>query len=155
MDAVRVARVDERADLVELQRRASLANPGDRAALEAHPEAVNTPEEQFVAGQVIVAESEGAVTGFASYVPRDDGGLELDALFVEPDRQRRGVAMALIRWGVEFAQRSGVSSIHVIGNPHAREFYLAAGFTELGTAETLFGPATEYLLRVPESAARL
>ncbi|MEO8527947.1 MAG: GNAT family N-acetyltransferase [Pseudolysinimonas sp.] len=153
MIAIRLARLDEREELVELQRRASLANPGDRAALEAHPEAVDTPAEQFLAGQVIVAETEEGVCGFAAYLPRGDGDLELDALFVEPDRWRRGLARALVAYGSELARRSGARTIHVIGNPHAREFYLSVGFESWREASTQFGPATEYVLAVRDVAS--
>lgn len=136
--AIRTARADERHALIELQRRASLANPGDRAALEAHPEAVDTPAEQFEAGQVFVAELDGAVQGFSALVPRDDGDLELDALFVDPPMWRRGIAMELV-----------ADAVRVIGNPHAHAFYLAAGFVETGAAETQFGPAPTYVLAIP------
>jgi GNAT superfamily N-acetyltransferase len=143
---VRIARIEERAALIELQRRASLANPGDRAVLEAHPEAIDTPREQFEAGQVVVADVGGEVAGFAAYLPRADGAFELDALFVEPAMWRRGIARVLIGYGRDLARGSGAPAIHVIGNPHARDFYLALGFGPAGTAETQFGPATEYVL---------
>lgn len=66
-----------------------MANPGDRAAIEAHPDAVDTPADQFQAGQVFVAEGNGVVQAFSAFAPRDDGGMELDALFVEPALWRR------------------------------------------------------------------
>lgn len=150
---VRTARPDERAALVELQRRASVANPGDRAALEAHPDAVDTPREQFEAGQVVVAEADGAVAGFAAFLPRADGGVELDALFVEPASWRHGIGRVLIGYGRGLAGRSGASAIHVIGNPHAHEFYLALGFVPTRSAHTQFGPATEYVLPLTRPAA--
>ncbi|MEO8093945.1 MAG: GNAT family N-acetyltransferase [Pseudolysinimonas sp.] len=148
MITIRTARTDERLDLIELQRRASLANPGDRAAMEAHPEAVDTPAEQFEAGQVTVAEIDGAVLGFAALIPRDDGNLELDALFTEPAAWRQGIARALVQHGADRARADGISAIHVIGNPHAAEFYLAVGFVPIGPADTEFGPATAYELRL-------
>jgi len=150
---VRIARVDERAALIELQRRASLANPGDRAVLEDHPEAIDTPRGQFLAEQVVAAETDGEVAGFAAFLPRTDGAFELDALFVEPAMWRRGIASTLIRYGSDLAAKNGMSAIHVIGNPHAREFYLALGFVPAGTAETQFGSATEYVLTVTPPGA--
>ncbi|MEO8262166.1 MAG: GNAT family N-acetyltransferase [Pseudolysinimonas sp.] len=148
MIRIRIARPDERLDIIELQRRASLANPGDRNVLLEHPEAVDTPAEQFTAGQVSVAEIDGVVLGFAALIPRDDGNLELDALFTEPTAWRRGIARALVAHGAERARADGVAAIHVIGNPHAEQFYLAAGFVPLGIADTEFGPGTEYELRL-------
>ena len=146
--AIRVARLDERLDVIELQRRASLANPGDRAALLAHPEAVDTPAEQFAAGQVTVAEIEGTVLGFAAMIPREDGDIELDALFTEPSWWRQGIARALVRHGAEQARLGGAKALYVIGNPHAEQFYLAEGFVPTGAANTEFGPATAYVLRL-------
>lgn len=148
MITVRTARTDERRDLIELQRRASLANPGDRDILLEHPEAVDTPAEQFAAGQVTLAEIDGAVVGFAAVIPRNDGKAELDALFTDPPAWRRGVARALVSDAADRARANGVPAIHVIGNPHAREFYLAAGFVPIGPADTEFGPATAYELRL-------
>jgi len=113
-----------------------------------HPEAVDTPAEQFAAGQVTVAEIDGTILGFAVMVPREDGDLELDALFTEPAAWRRGIARTLVSHGAERARADGVSVIHVIGNPHAEQFYLAAGFVPLRSADTEFGPATAYELRL-------
>ena len=102
---------------------------------------------------MVVAEIDDEVAGFASFLPRADGGLELDALFSEPAMWRRGVASALIGYGRNLARENGVSAIHVIGNPHAREFYLALGFVPLRAVETQFGPATEYVLTLATPGA--
>ena len=150
MITIRKAYPEERPAIIELQRRASLANSGDRAALLAHPEAVDTPADQFVAGHVTVAEIDGTVVGFAALIPREDGNLELDALFTEPTCWRRGVARALVSYGAQQARGLGAKAIHVVGNPHAEQFYLAAGFVPVGPAETEFGPATSYELRLIE-----
>ncbi|MEP6482372.1 MAG: GNAT family N-acetyltransferase [Rhodoglobus sp.] len=137
MTTIRPARADERAALVELQRRASLANPGDRDAMLAHPEAVDTPAGQFEAGQVFLAEDAGVVLGFAAVIPRADGEAELDALFVEPGLWRSGVGRALVAHAA--ANAKGSSVLHVIGNPHAADFYRAVGFVETGSFDTQFG----------------
>jgi GNAT superfamily N-acetyltransferase len=72
-------------------------------------------------------------------VPRDDGGAELDALFVEPQEWKRGIGRALIDHCTGIARTRGASFLHVIGNPHAEGFYLACGFERLGLAQTRFG----------------
>jgi hypothetical protein len=64
---IRLALASEPRALEALQMRASLANPGDR---------------------------EGVVQGFAAILPREDGDVELDALFVEPNTWRRGCGRA-------------------------------------------------------------
>jgi GNAT superfamily N-acetyltransferase len=88
---------------------------------------------------VVVAELNGAIVGFAAVVPRDDGGAELDALFVEPQEWKRGIGRALIDHCTGIARARGASFLHVIGNPHAEGFYLACGFERLGLAQTRFG----------------
>jgi N-acetylglutamate synthase-like GNAT family acetyltransferase len=137
---VRLATPHEREALEALQRRASLANPGDRESLLANPDAIELPLEQIESGHVIVAEAEGGVLGFAAVVPREDGNAELDALFVEPGSWRRGVGRRLVERCSALARSLGATSLHVVGNPHAEGFYTACGFELLGTTETRFGP---------------
>lgn len=94
--SIRTARLGELSFLEALQLRASLANVGDREALLANPDAIALPPEQIKAGQVFVAERDGVVIGFAAVLPRDDGDLELDGLFVEPDIWRSGIGRSLV-----------------------------------------------------------
>jgi N-acetylglutamate synthase-like GNAT family acetyltransferase len=137
---IRLALPSEKLELEQLQTRASLANAGDRDALLAHPDAIEVPTEQIAGGGVFVSECEGAIVGFAGIEPRDDGNIELDGLFVDPGMQRRGIAKSLIEHCAEVARNEGSTAIHVVGNPHAAEFYSACGFEVIGTAETRFGP---------------
>jgi GNAT superfamily N-acetyltransferase len=136
----RPALASERQALEDLQRRASLSNPGDREALLAHPDAIALPLEQILAGHVFVADREGTPVGFAAIVPRDDGNSELDALFVEPTRWKQGLGRLLIEHCATIAKTRGAAALHVIGNPHAEAFYRACGFEQVGTFETRFGP---------------
>ena len=135
----RLALGPERASLEALQMRASLNNPGDRAALLANPDAVALPHQQIDAGQVVVAELDGRIVGFASVLPRADGDGELDGLFVEPDKWRNGIGAALVAECIAMARAQGSAIIHVIGNPHAAAFYSACGFEQSGTHPTRFG----------------
>jgi GNAT superfamily N-acetyltransferase len=136
---IRPATVSERDVLEELQLRASLNNPGDRAALLANPDAIALPCEQISAGRVFVAERDGAIVGFAAVLPRPDGGIELDGLFVEPSRWRSGIGRALVDRCAVYALDQGAAALHVVGNPHAAAFYAANGFEASGTHQTRFG----------------
>jgi GNAT superfamily N-acetyltransferase len=131
---VRLARPEERLKLEDLQRRASMALPDYRAQLEAHPDAIALPAEQIEQGQVIVAELDGRVAGFAAVV-----GGELDGLFVEPELWRSGIGAALVEQATHEARRRGLA-LMVVANPHALDFYRKCGFSVEGTAETRFGP---------------
>ncbi len=137
---IRLALPSEKLELEQLQMRASLANEGDRGALLAHPDAIQVPVEQIAGGRVLVSECEGVIVGFAALEPREDGDSELDGMFVEPRMQRRGIAKSLIEHCAEIVRKEGSRAIHVVGNPHAAEFYSACGFEMIGTTETRFGP---------------
>ena len=136
---VRTAVASEQKQLEELQWRASLNNPGDRDALLAHPDAIELPLEQIKRGGVFVAEVAGSVMGFAAILPRDDGDFELDALFVEPSAWRQGIGRALVDHCAAAARAAGAESLHVVGNPHAEDFYKACGFDMIGTQQMRFG----------------
>jgi GNAT superfamily N-acetyltransferase len=138
--SIRPVRPDEQTTLESLQWRASLANPGDRDALLANPDAIALPTEQIAAGGVFVAERDGVVAGFAALVPRSDGGAELDALFVEPEIWKHGVGRRLVNHIADVAREKAASFLHVIGNPHAEGFYRSCGFRVIGTVDTRFGP---------------
>jgi GNAT superfamily N-acetyltransferase len=136
---LRPARVPEREQLEELQRRASLANSRDRPHPEAHPDAIALPLAFIERGEVTVAEVDGRVAGFA-VVQAHDGFTELDSLFVEPTRWRRGIGRALVDEATHEARRNGHALV-VIANSAARGFYERCGFAVEGPAETRFGPA--------------
>ena len=137
--SIRLARLSERESLEALQRRSSLSNPGDHAALIAHPDAIELPARQIEAGGVFVAEVEGVVMGFAAILPRSDGNAELDGLFVEPERWKRGIGSALVERCAFEVKATGASAIYVVGNPHAEGFYKRCGFQTLERTQTRFG----------------
>ena len=133
--ALRLADPDERDKLEALQRRASLALPEYRDELEANPEAIHLPPAKIANGQVIVAELDGRVAGFAAVVAG-----ELEGLFVEPDLWRQGVGRALTDAAVHEARRRGFT-LWVVASPTAREFYEKCVFSVECEAKTRFGPA--------------
>lgn len=137
---IRPALPGEQPALEALQRRASLANPGDREALVAHPDAIELPLAQITGGHVFVVDRAGVIAGFAAVLPREDGGAELDALFVEPDLWKHGIGRALVDYCAGVAHSRGAPFLHVVGNPHAEGFYVACGFQTVGTIATRFGP---------------
>ncbi len=122
--------------LEELQRRASLALDTYREQLLAHPEAVVLPMEQVARGDVLVAEADGEIAGFAALE-----GSELDGLFVKPELWGQGIGRALVDAAVHQARRRGVTLITVVAGPSAQAFYERCGFMPEGDAQTRFGPA--------------
>jgi GNAT superfamily N-acetyltransferase len=132
---LRIARPEEREELEELQRRASLELSEYREQLLVNPDAVHLPPAQIANGQVIVAELGGEPAGFAAVV-----GSELDGLFVEPDLWGRGIGRVLVDAATHEARRRGLT-LKVIAAPGARLFYESCGFSVEGEAQTRFGPA--------------
>jgi len=136
---IRPAVISEQKELEDLQLRASLTNIGDREALLAHPDAIELPVAQIAAGGVFVAICSGTIAGFAAVEPRTDRESEIDALFVDPNMRRRGIARSLVAHCAEVARKRESAFLYVVGNPYAREFYAACGFDLIGTSETRFG----------------
>ncbi|MCL6741141.1 GNAT family N-acetyltransferase [Sphingomonas sp. RB56-2] len=136
---IRLAKPEEREKLESLQRRASLANGNDRPHLEAHPDAIHLPMDQIERGEVYVAELGGRAVGFSAILA-EEGHIELDGLFVEPELWGRGIGAALVDVAVHEARRQGLAMM-VVANPAAQGFYERCGFTIEGDAETRFGPA--------------
>ncbi len=129
-------------------RRASLSNAGDRDHMLAHPEYLILGPDGLADGRTYVAERDGAVVGFATWI--DVGGTtDLEDLFVDPAWMRRGIATALVNRIAEVLRARGVRCVEVTANPHARDFYRAAGFTDCGVAETNFGPAPRMRRPIP------
>jgi len=141
---IRPAVMSERQAPELLQRRASLYNPGDREALLDNPDAIELPLDQIAAGQVFVAERDGAIVGFSAVLPREDPEMDLDGLFVEPHLWGHGIGRLLVEYCVVFARAQGSAALHVVGNPHAEGFYRACGFEMLGTVDTRFGVSLSF-----------
>jgi len=131
---LRLARPEELEDLGDLQRLASLELPEYRDQLLANPDAIHLPPAQIANGQVIVAEIEGEIVGFAAVV-----GGELDGLFVEPDLWGGGIGRVLVDAATHEARKRGLA-LKVIANPRARRFYENCGFSVEGEEQTRFGP---------------
>jgi GNAT superfamily N-acetyltransferase len=141
MLTITLARAAERDALEALQRRASLMNEADRAALLAHPDAIDLPLEQVAGGRVMVARNGAAILGFAVLLRGTDDAAELDGLFVEPSAWRSGIGRALVEAACARARSEGANLVHVIAGREAVGFYQACGFELQGEAQTRFGPA--------------
>ena len=149
-DAGPVIRLGVPADLPaasDVYRRASLSNAGDRDNLLARPEYLVLGPEGLAEGRTYVAMEEGSLVGFATW-SQGGGNYELEDLFVDPGWRRRGIAAALVDRIAQVLRARGVERLKVTANPHALEFYRAAGFTGCGTADTIFGAAPRMVLAI-------
>ena len=101
-------------------------------------------------GRTRVAAIGGVIVAFAT-TSVQGGHLELDALFVDPDWMRRGIAQDLVVDAIAAARENGLDRIEVTGNDHAREFYAQAGFVPIGVVGTPLGvPAARLRLVIRE-----
>lgn len=128
-----------------LFRRSSLSNDGDREVLLANPDALVFDPAPIRAHRTRVAVDDGRLVGFATTCPRGEID-ELEDLFVDPERMRRGIATALVADATAIARARGASCIEVTANGHALDFYVTVGFVVSGDAETPFGPAVRMRL---------
>lgn len=131
--SIRRARPDERRALEDLQHRASLANPGDRAFLLANPDISQIPPEQIEQGLVFVAEADGMVVGLIALTRHDAPDMELEGLFVEPSCWRQGIGRTLVSHAVDLCRAQGARKIILFANTHAVEFYRALNFEPTGS----------------------
>jgi GNAT superfamily N-acetyltransferase len=145
-----VIRLGTPADLAAaggVYRRASLSNAGDRDNLLAHPEYLILDPAGLAEGRTHVAEEDGVIVGFASWI-ETAGTAELEDLFVDPGYMRHGIATALVNRIAEVLRAQGTRCLEVTANPHALGFYRAAGFVDCGMAETEFGAAPRMVLAI-------
>ena len=143
---LRDARPEERQDLEDLQRRASLMWDDDRPFLLANPDVIELPLAHIVEGRVRVMEEAGKPVGFAVLLERTDAAI-LEGLFVEPQQGRRGIGRLLVEDASSRARAAGLPALEVVANGNALGFYQGLGFAVCGEAQTQFGPAKR--LRLP------
>ncbi len=145
---IRLGRPADLVALTGIYRRASLSNPGDRDRLLAHPEYLVLEPDGLTEGRTHVAEENGSVVGFATWAETDNGGMELEDLFVDPKWMRRGIATALVNCVSDVLRARGAATLEVTASPDALQFYRAVGFIDIGITQTVFGSAPQMQLRL-------
>lgn len=137
----RPAYPDEHPVLEGILRRASLAESRYREQLLAHPEALELPVEQIVAGRVFVSDMDRKPAGFCVVVPASAGEAELEGLFVDPASWGRGIGKLLVSHAATVASSTGATRMSVVAGHDAKEFYEKCGFVVTGETRTQFAPA--------------
>jgi len=151
---IRTATAAEREALSELHRRSSYVWEGDRADLDAHPDALGVAAEAIAAGRVRVAVGTGgALLGFSVVADGPDGVCELDDLFVEPRLMRQGIGRALVEDAAARAVRAGSAVMTVVAHPRNFAFYESVGFVRGEPVATRFGPAVKLRRRLGRGGA--
>ena len=146
---IRIAHPDDRLNLSDIKRRASLATEsGDMLQrLLEDPSLTEIEEEPLANNEVIVAEHGDTIVGFASLTAHDGNDAELDDLFVDPSHWRRGIGRALVYAAEREATAWDATRLHVVANPRAMAFYEAVGFKQVGERKTELGSTAPLLAK--------
>ena len=93
-------------------------------------------QDQVATGNVWVAiGADGEVVGMVALGPGERSDtLDLDKLFVEPQRIRTGVGRALIAHAIGEARRRGAQRLTILSDPYAAGFYERTGARLIGEA---------------------
>jgi predicted N-acetyltransferase YhbS len=86
--------------------------------------------------ECFVALNGNSILGFYILELASAGSYELEALFVEPEHIGVGIGRMLIQHAVQKLSRRGAKRLIIQGDPHASEFYIAAGARQIGTRES-------------------
>ncbi len=146
---IRLAEPDDRPQLIEVMRRASLAGNGPeivRQLLE-RPELIDIDEEMLANNEVFVAQHGDTIVGFATIIAHEGNDAELEGLFVDPAHWRQGIATALVHAIEREAHAWGASRLHVIANRNVLGFYQSVGFVEIGEQKTELGPVASLMVK--------
>ena len=98
--------------------------------------ALDGMQEQVAAGNVwVAAGADGGIAGMVALGPSEEPNtLDLDKLFVEPERLRTGVGRALIAHAIGEARRRGANRLTILSDPYAAGFYERNGARLIGEA---------------------
>ena len=131
---IRPARIDDLETITALALRSKAAWGYSVEFIESCREELTVREQQLP--DVFVLVRDDAFIGFYSLQRLTPERTELVHLFVEPAEMRRGHGRALLRHAVARALKSGARVLVIQGDPHAAEFYRAAGARQVGSRES-------------------
>jgi GNAT superfamily N-acetyltransferase len=128
---IRRARVAEAAALSDLAMRSKALWGYDAAFMAACRAELTVRAEAIRAGEVWVAEEEGALAGLLELVPRG-AEAEVRLMFVAPDRVGHGIGAALWRHMEARARAHGAVRVLLDADPNAEPFYARMGMAVVG-----------------------
>jgi GNAT superfamily N-acetyltransferase len=133
---IRLARIEEASALSELCLRSKAAWGYDEAFMALARAVLQVSPEQIAARDVWVATgADGEVAGMVALGPSEQPNtLDLDKLFVEPQRIRTGVGRALMAHAIDEARRRGAKRLTILADPNAAGFYERNGARRIGEA---------------------
>jgi GNAT superfamily N-acetyltransferase len=137
---IRAAVLGDMPALRRVFRRSSLSDDGDRAALLAHPDALELSDLAVREERTRVAVADDRIVGFATWLSAGDI-FEIEDLFVDPERMAQGIGRALVLDLIAIARGHGAGRVEVTANQRALAFYERVGFVVEDEVTTRFGRA--------------
>ena len=133
---IRLARIEEASALLELCVRSKAAWGYDEDFMGLVRLAFEGMQEQIATGNVWAAtDADGEVVGMVALGPGEPSDtLDLDKLFVEPQRIRTGVGRALLAHAIIEARCRGAQRLTILADPYAAGFYERNGARLIGEA---------------------
>jgi len=133
---IRPARIEEASVLWELCVRSKAVWGYDETFMALVRIAFEGMQEQVATGNVWVATgADGEVVGMVALGPGErPDTLDLDKLFVEPQRIRTGVGRALLAYAISEARRRNADRLTILADPYAAGFYERQGARRIGEA---------------------
>jgi predicted N-acetyltransferase YhbS len=133
---IRLARIEEASALSKLCVRSKASWGYDEAFMALARAVLQVSPEQIAAGDVWVATgADGEVAGMVALgLSEQPNTLDLDKLFVEPQRIRNGVGRVLMVHATDEARRRGAKRLTILSDPFAAGFYERNGARRIGEA---------------------
>jgi N-acetylglutamate synthase-like GNAT family acetyltransferase len=133
---IRAARLQEASELSELCVCSKAVWGYDEIFMGLAGAALEVKPEHIDAGDVWVATAaDGSIVGIVALGRSDQPHtLDLDKLFVAPQRIRRGVGRMLLTHAMAEARRRGAQRLTILSDPYAATFYERIGAMRIGAA---------------------
>lgn len=131
---IRLARPDETDALTDLSMRSKQSNGYDDAFMAACRDELTVTDQRMTEGTYWVAEIDGVIRGCVCLGIAEGGtSAEINAFFIDPDFQGRGLGRVLWDSVLAQAREKGVIRLHLASDPFAVPFYEKLGFVTIGT----------------------
>lgn len=138
--AIRPAQPEEAPNLSSLALRSKAYWDYSPGFIEAHRDDLTITPDYIQSCPVFVLEEHGNLIGFYALHDLDDGAVDLEYLFVDPEAIGGGYGRKLWQHAVQTAKQFGYRYIFIDSDPYAETFYEAMGAQRIGQSESPVQP---------------
>lgn len=137
---IRPAHADEASQLSNLALRSKAYWDYSPGFVEAHRDDLTITPEYIETYPVYVLEDDGQIIGFYGLHDLDDGAVDLEYLFVDPEAIGGGYGRKLWQHAIQTARNHGYRYMFIDSDPYAETFYEAMGAQRIGQSESPVQP---------------